>query len=292
MTKSNPKVTLEAVVSRHQDLPTMLLTALEVVREASLDSATTQTVGDRLARDVALTARVLRLANSPYYGLARKVVQPQEAVRVLGMRAIRNLCLVASTYAWMSSTLPGYSDDPKSLWQHSFATAIAAKVLAEGTGVVSADEAFSAGLLHHIGRIALGSMQEGKAARPVIGLGDEMPFDEFERRELGFDHAEAGFALARAWNLPNVLGEAIRYHHRPSVPEQPVPLADVVHVADALCRMLGLGLCTEGLRYELDEAAVSRLSISAEDFSAYCLKTLGEYEREELLFDVSEAKAA
>ncbi len=281
-----PTLSLDDLCARTTDLPTLPAAAIGVMREAESSTASAQSVSRILQQDQSLTVRVLRLANSAFYGLSRKISDPQEAVVVLGMRSVRNLAIVAGTYPWLAKPLTGYCLGPHELWAHSFGTAVGAQLVAKRKNNIDADVAFTAGLLHNIGKVALSIWLEGKMAG-LLDIAERagLPFDEIERKMLGYDHADVGAHLAENWNLPGVLVNSIRYHHRPSSADPFDPYLDAVHVGDYLAMSIGLGLSGEGLRYAFDGSTLDRLGISSSELDELSLDFITAYNQHEKLFE-------
>lgn len=279
-------LSLEEIVKKTSDLPTIPAAALAVMQEAALATSTASSVANHIAQDHALTARVLRLANSAYYGLSRQVDDLQEAVVVLGMRSVRNLAIVASTYPWLSVALKGYGLGPKMMWTHSFAVAVAAQLLARKSGKADEDVAFTAGLLHNLGKLAMSIWLEKRLnAMLQYAMRENLTFDEVERKLFGYDHADVGAYLGETWNLPASLVGAMRYHHQPNncLPHDPV--VDCVHIGDYFTMSLGFGLGADGLRYEFHEEALNRLGISDDDTDRLLDAFTTQYEEYERMFD-------
>jgi len=275
-------ISVEDIVRKTTDLPTIPAAALRVVREADSSTSSASSVAQILAQDQALSVRVLRLANSAYYGLSRKVSDLSEGVIVLGMRSIRNLAMVASTYPWMVKPLAGYCLGPKQLWAHSFGVAVGAQSVAERARIQNVEATFTAGLLHDLGKVALSIWLENKLVG-LIGLAnrDGLTFDQAERRVLGFDHTEVGQYMAEGWNLPPTLVDAIRYHHEPNLCPGHSPIVDCVHVADYLTLSLGYGLGGDGLQYQFYEETLTRLGLAPsdlDDISDRLVQTFDGYE--------------
>lgn len=272
-------LTVQDIVSRVKDLPTIPAAALAVMREADSSTCTARSVADHISRDQALSARVLRLSNSAYYGLSRQVTDLQEAVVVLGMRSVRNLAVIAATYPWMSKPVSGYMLEPLAMWKHSFGVAVGSQLIAKKSAAADPDLAFTAGLLHNIGKVALSVWIDKKLAMMLnYANKDGLTFNEVERKIVGFDHCEIGAYLGEMWDLPPSLISPIRYHHEPSLCEPNSLVVDCVHVADFLTMMLGLGLGGDGLRYELDMRAIERLKISTEELDYLTADFIAAYE--------------
>jgi putative nucleotidyltransferase with HDIG domain len=257
---------LEDIVKRSTDLPTIPAAALAVIRETGTNENSARSVAAHIVRDQALSARVLKLANSAYYGLSRQVVDVQEAVVLLGMRAVRNLAVVASTYPWMNRPLSGYMLEPKAMWRHSFGVATGAQLVAQKTKIADPDIAFTAGLLHDIGKVAMSVWLDKKMGAMLnFAQRDNLTFDEAERKLLGYDHCEVGQYLGEVWNLPECIVRPIRYHHSPDECLPSDPLVDCVHIGDYLSSSLGYGLGGDGLRYTVSELAFDRVRFKKEE---------------------------
>lgn len=290
---STASLSIEEIVARTTDLPTMPAAALAVMREAESATGTASSVAHHIAQDQALAARVLRLSNSAYYGLSGEITDLQESVVVLGMRSVRNLAMVAATYPWMTKPLKGYCLGPKEMWTHSFGVAIAAQHLARRSKITDPDVAFTAGLLHNLGKVALSIWLENKIPVLISMANKEgLTFDAIERKVLGFDHAEVGEFLGKRWNLPKPLLAAIRYHHCPNecVPNNPV--VDCVHIGDFLTMSMGFGLGGDGLRYDFEPDAWARLGLDPSNMDEIANGFVGAYQEYEKLFEAMNQAAA
>jgi putative nucleotidyltransferase with HDIG domain len=225
---------------------------------------------DELAKviecDPGLTANLLQLANSAYFGWSRKIKTVKEAVTRLGTNRIFQMVLCMSVAPLVRKPIKGYDMESGGLWHHSIATAVGAEMLAKALKMPYAEEAFTAGLLHDMGKILLGTFVEVDD-EPIKKLvaDDGMSFNEAERQVLGIDHAEAAAELLQYWRLPESVVAAARWHHTPDqVEDKYRDIVDLVHVADILCIRMGWGIGTDGPLYCLDEAAEERLGITAE----------------------------
>ncbi len=237
-------------------LPSLPGVVTELLASFANDDIDVDQVARRIAHDQALAARVLRVANSSFYGLQNRVSTIQEAVVVLGFRAVRSMVLAIGMSGLLrADRCPGF--DAHSYQLHGVGAAIAALELATMAGV-NRDLAFTAGLLHDIGKLAL-------AANFPTEYGEVLAYrkshDCFlvvaERDLLGIDHGEVGGLLAEAWHFPSPLREAVSGHHAPAT-ETADSLANLVHLADATTQVLQL----EGSAYPvmpLDRVTWQRL---------------------------------
>lgn len=197
-----------------------------------------------LAQDPALVAIVLRLANSPAFATARTVDSVERAVMLLGRENLRRL-VIAGAVTQASDRLPSQQMLPLELfWRHSSYCAAIARLLAEDRAPAQAGTVFLGGLLHDLGLLILFTEEPEAAHKAFLtSLSEPAAFSpqDAERTELGFDHAEAGGALAEHWGLPESLCACLRYHHAPlEAPEDLQVPVDLVHVANTLAHLAEL----------------------------------------------------
>lgn len=259
-------LTLDDIIARTGELPSVPTVAFEVMRETDRSESNAASVATKLHRDQALTSRVLRLANSSFYGLSRRVSDASEAVVVLGMRTVRSLSVLAGAYPMLSLHKNCYGVEGNGLWEHSYAVATGAQILAARSRKAMDDAAFTAGLLHNIGKLMLAAWLEQKwVGMATLAADESKSFDELERQIVGFDHADVGAHLAETWNLPPDIVSAIRFHHRPSECADARCLVACVHVADFLAMSLGFGLGADSMLYRFDESALDLLGVPCGD---------------------------
>lgn len=260
---------IQTLLKQVRDLPALPDIAMTVMRTADDDKSSTADVARAISRDQALTSRVLRLANSSYYGAIRTVATVSDAVVLLGFRTVRNLAMAASCQELLAGELSGYHMGRGDLWRHSYCVALLAQSLSKRVRYPVDEEAFVAGLLHDVGKVLL-SVHMNSQFTLILNTASKqrIPFIDAEREVLGFDHAEVGARMLAKWNLPVSLVHAVRHHHAPLASKQPTVLACLVHVADIVCLMLGVGLGADGLIYSLDTRVLDLLKLSDADIEA------------------------
>ena len=265
---------LETLVRQVRDLPALPAAVIRVMQLTDDPKAGTADVARALASDQALAVRVLKLANSAFYGSSRRIATVSEAVITLGMRATRNLVMATSCQEMLERDVAGYALPRGALWRHSLACASAAQMLAQRARFRATEEAFVAGLLHDIGKIVLNTYLPDQFSHVLRRAADaDMTFAGAEQEVLGFDHAEAGACLLERWHLPASLVTAVRWHHAPLEAPAPAWLPCLVHVADAVCLTLGIGLGLDGLAYTLHPEALDTLGLTAADFEQVASQT-------------------
>jgi len=257
------RLSAEEVAREVADLPAIPSSIVAVIDACDDPEITVGRISQVILRDQSLTAGILRLANSAFYGHPRQVTTISDATLLLGFSTIKSLAISTHTSGLLAGPLPGYGLQRGELWQHSVAVAFTARRLAIEAGVEPVEEAFVAGLLHDIGKVILSSRMED-AFDEVIAVAEERraPLHEVEVELLGFDHAELGAQIAATWNFPPELEEAIRVHHDPARATERPELAHCVYVADATCILIGVGLTGDALADGIDRTSLDALGIT------------------------------
>ena len=223
-------------------IPTIGAVASEVLRLVNDPGADSRSVGRVVQRDPALTARVLRLANSPYYGARARVATVERAVSLLGLTEIRNIALSVSVMAGFSACFGGRSFDWERFWEHSSGCALIAQGISRVLRMPSIGEEYAAGLLHDVGKILFGHHFPEEFTRALeIAAEEGITMEEAEERVFGANHASLGDWLASQWNFPTAIREAIAHHHHPERAREAEVTAAVVHLANLLTKAKCIG---------------------------------------------------
>ena len=226
---------MHEILNNLHQLPAIPAVVQELMSNFDNPELDSQHLAQKIGQDQALTAKVLQIANSAFYGLPRQVGSIQEAVVVLGFGTVRSLVLSAGIIGAFSTANPA-GVDRKQHWQRSMATAIYARAVAKCLRQ-DGEMAFSAGLLHDIGIMVLDVCDHERfAALWQSTQAGENGLIEAERAALGFDHAELGAEVVHRWKFPPAIEEAIRYHYQPE--HHPFQmLTGIVQVAAMLARL-------------------------------------------------------
>ncbi len=270
-------------VSAIQPLPDTALKLMEVMGDPT---STLDNIVDTIKYDQAVTSQVLKLCNSSFFGLSRKVTSLNDAMLCLGTIKVLQLVMSIHTNNMLASEQKGYGLEPGVLWKHSVAVALASSLFAQRLSLPNADLAFTAGLLHDIGKVILNEYVAQEFARIIHKVTeDHMAFVEAERHVLGFSHVEVGGMIAEKWKLPDAIVQCIRFHHVPSELNPPESLVDTVYLANTVCLLMGIGLGEDGLSYRADPQVLERRGLGEHDLELIGIQTIIELQRVEQLFD-------
>lgn len=263
---------LQDIVAATGELPALPSTTARLLKLLDDDTVGADEVLDIVGRDPALTANLLKLCNSAYYGLRRRVGTVREALVMLGNRAVVSLAFATSLGDVLQGPLAGYRLERDELWKHALAVGVgAAHILGNAGDRDRRERAFTCGLVHDIGKLLLNGPLKAKLQQ-LPPAGDFTVLVEGERAILGFDHAEAGAALAEAWNFPPALVAAIGAHHASVgaaaaglVDDADAPVLRAVQAANLVASRAGLGA---GTRHEEDQWRAGLVALGVDEAAA------------------------
>jgi putative nucleotidyltransferase with HDIG domain len=231
-------------------------------------------IEDILKHDAGLTANILKLANSAYFGIPSKVGSVRQAVLILGLKRLIQMVIASCVSAIMDKPVPGYDLPPGELWRHSIAVSVAAEGLVKELNIGAKEEIFTAALLHDVGKLILGSFVQDDFAKIEAALKQDVSFEAAEDMVLGTNHADMGARILTQWSLPSDIVNAVRWHHTPESAESADTMLDIVHVANVLCLMMGIGAGSDGMHYEPSDAVIERLGLGSENLEKVASQTL------------------
>lgn len=262
-----------------QRLPVMSATVTKVLELTQRDNVDTGLVALTVARDPGLAARLLRLANSPFFGVSGQIGSVKQACVVLGLHTVRNLVAAAGVSACFQATKGGVLDRRR-LWRHAMENAIAAQLLARRCGHDS-ETAFTAGLLHDLGKLVMDACF-ADALRRLQGDQDLHRCDSVaaEIAVFGMDHGQLGAMVAKRWGLPELIQQAIAGHHEVGE-AAPHPIVDIVQLADVVNNE-SAPETPEQVLHRLPEEAVRRLGLDKTVLQAW----LAEFEENRATADM------
>ncbi len=250
------------------------------INEMVEDPATSATdVGKYICQDPALTARLLKIANSPLYGFPSRIDTISRAITIIGLRGIRDLVLASSTvevFSRMSSELI----DMNRYWQHSLYCAVSARTLAGHCNALHVEPFFIAGLLHDIGQLIILHKLPEMARETHLRAGDSgMPLSQIEQEVIGFDHIQVGVELLRFWRLPPSILDAVGCHQNPERAEEGPLGAAIIHIADCLASRVYPLIANDSARKSMsDEAPIQPVALEITGLPM----SIGEEIREEV----------
>ncbi|MGB9715470.1 MAG: HDOD domain-containing protein [Thermodesulfovibrionales bacterium] len=258
---------VDKLFSKLTDIPTLPSIVLQINKIIKNDNISTYDIGSIIERDPSLTSKVLKFANSSYYGLSYSVNTVTRAITVLGINTIRNIALTASVFEIFNSkkSLPF---DIAGLWYHSLGCAMASKAFISKAAHLLEEEAFICGILHDIGKVIIAQNMPDLMNRVLDEIKKGKSQSDAEKDIIGYTHSEVGALLSEKWHLPEELCETIRFHHCPQYLDESKSLKGhpfllyAVYAGNQISKALALGKSTDLIVSEIDPITWSTLYIS------------------------------
>jgi putative nucleotidyltransferase with HDIG domain len=250
---------LERIIMTAGDLPTIPVVATKVMQMIEDPESTAEGVARTISADPAVAARVLKIANSSFYGCQRQIQTLPHAIMILGFSTLKSLVVAAS----VKQVYHPFGLTEKLLWEHSFGAGLAARIIAHKTRIVNEEEAFLGGLFHDIGKIIMNFMDPDKF-KVVMQLcyNDGISFEAAEKQVFPYSHEEVGALVIKKWNFPDHMMKVIMEHHRlqfePEEDPYLVNLTAVVGLANLFCHRFGIGSMTGEEEIDLAASAMAK----------------------------------
>ena len=259
--------TIDEIMSAINELKPIPQVALKVMRLMDENRYDIESIAKEIRKDQVITARMLQLANSAMFGAKKSITSLDHAVVFLGQDLLVKLVLTAAVQGYYDQTIMGYALCKGGVYYHSLGCAHVAEILARKTKQEDPAKAYTAGLLHDIGKVALD--QYVASAYPLFYRDITETKDNvlsIEQQLLGMDHTRVGSILARQWSLPLALEQAIRHHHHPDNAEEHAELSAIVYLSDLLMSRFHTGLEIERMETAYLNRHLDILGLNPEDF--------------------------
>lgn len=274
----------DRILSVLVDVPGLPAAATRILTLIQNENTSIAEIMAEVEYDPGLTADVLRLANSAYFAGPRKISSLRDAGVLFGLNRIMHLTLASAVFPLASKPIIGYDLPAGALLDHMIAVAIGAEELGKKLNLPAPAYTFTAGLLHDIGKIIMGTFAGVNVeAISEMATTQKIPFNIAEQHVLGIDHAEAGAALLKFWNFPQNIIDVVQWHHQPENFPGDSLVVDLVHVADMLSVECGLGVGIDGLNYCPSPVVIERMRLdpaSMEQISCIMLTELEKIRRQ------------
>lgn len=249
--------------------------ATQIMALAEDENSSTSDIADLIMHDPSITASLLKICNSAFFGLPCKVESVRDAITLLGLDQIVELVLLNGTAENFKDEPDGYGLGEGELWHHAVLSAHVAKVLAENQGAAEKKHLiFTAGLLKDIGKIIMGRFVAFSYEKINILVHSKgYSFNEAEKEIIGMNHEELGAQVGKKWRFSDKLIHIIRNHHMTDESCRNDPETALVYLADIVCMMIGFGTSLDGLAYRFYGEVLDRMNLTEKDLQSVVFDT-------------------
>lgn len=278
---------LDEILSLVKHVPPFPKVAQRVSEMLNDPEVSAAALAEVIQYDQVITANVLKICNAAYFGLPRKVSSLDEALVIVGNDTLRDIIITSSSARFYKGAAgEGYKLDQGELWKHSIAVGIMAKELVKYVKGVEPGSAYTAGLLHDIGKRFLSSFVADDFKKIMMRVvQDNSSFVEAEKELLGASHAELGGMIMSQWDFPKEIELAVLQHHDPDALEKD-PLTAIVALANALVISMGIGVGADGLSVKMQGGGLKRFGITSMHLELCMANLLMEIDRAQELFHI------
>ena len=279
---------IDEIVNIANHVPPFPKVALQVMKMLDDPEVKAKDLAEVIQYDAVITANLLKTCNAAYFGLSRKVSSLDDALVVLGQDILKDILMASSSAKFYKGQAgEGYSLEQGDLWKHSVATAVMAKLLSRHFDEVEPGVAFTAGLLHDIGKRFLSSFVAEDFQKIVdLAHSGEASFVEAEKEIIGMNHAELGGLILEKWGFSDDLRLAVLQHHDPDAMEKE-QLTAVVTLSNTLVISLGIGVGADGLSSAVQGQGLKKFGIEARDLDIYLSEIVFELEKAEEMLSLA-----
>ena len=266
----------DKILKSIKNIPAFPAVAMKVVALMDSPNYSITDVADLVKYDQAITANILRICNSAYFGLRHKVVTINDAVMRLGQQNIVRAVQAAGASTFYKKA-KGYGLEANKLWEHSVGVALMTQILSRRIFNCEDAKLYTTALLHDIGKVIMGEFVDESFPQIHDLVSKEgISFLDAEEKIIGINHADLGGRMASQWNFPKDMMDAIIYHHRPDLmQDEGNSGAWLVYLADQACIMMGIGLGSDGLAYKGLSEVIIKFKLRLRDFEE-CIKLMLE----------------
>ena len=278
-------------IEHFANLPTLPQVATRLMSIINNPLTSSSDVAFVVGQDLSLSAKVLRLANSAFYGIPRSITSINNAVVILGLKVINTMVLSLTVFdMFPDDKQTSALFDRKSFWLHSLSCGLIAKFLATRIRKVilfDPEEAFCAGLLHDIGKVVMEQyLHDDFHDALEHATRNKIPIYQAENSTLGYSHTDIAEWLTTSWSLPSEIRLSLMYHHDPQGSVQSQDIISLCHLADWLCYKTGMVISGDYEAPALDENAMQLLKLLPEDIEAIKELLPVELEKTSIFYDV------
>ncbi len=264
----NIKKQIEAIITNIDRLPPLPEVAGKVINMVNDPDISFKQVALEISKNQAMTANILKLCNSAYFSKGKEITSIDRAIVTLGLKEVKDIVFLVAAKPLMAKPVIGYDLAQGDLWRQGLAVATMSRdiaLLKKRKDLV--DVVFTGGIIHNVGKVVIALFVQ-QAFSEILSLvqSQNISFPQAEKEVMGYNHQEVGEKILEKWNFPPVLRSIVRYYQDPgAAPAEHSMEVSIVHIANAICLMGGIGIGSDGLFHEIRDEAIKKVALAQED---------------------------
>ena len=264
----NIKKQIEAIITNIDQLPPLPEVAGKVINMVNNPDVSFKQVALEISKNQAMTANILKLCNSAFFSKGKEITSIDRAIVTLGLKEVKDIVLLVAAKPIMDKPVIGYDLGQGDLWKQGLAVATMSRDIALSKKRKElADVVFTGGIIHNVGKVVIALFVQ-QTFKDILDLvqSQNISFHQAEKEIMGYDHQEVGEKILEKWNFPPVLRSIVRYYQEPAAaPAEHSLEVSIVHIANAICLMGGIGIGSDGLFHEIQDEAIKKVALTQED---------------------------
>ncbi|HOT43257.1 MAG TPA: HDOD domain-containing protein [Spirochaetota bacterium] len=261
----NIKQRIESIISNIDQLPPLPEVASKVINMVSDPDVSFKLVAQEISKNQAMTANILKLCNSAFFSKGKEITSIDRAIVTLGLKEVKDIVLLVAAKPVLDKPVSGYDLAQGDLWKQGLAVATMSRDIAIAKKRKDlSDIVFTGGIIHNVGKVVIALFVQ-QAFRQILELVQtgNIAFHVAEKEIMGYNHQEVGEKILIKWNFPPVLRSIVRFYQDPSAsPPEHMLEVSIVHIANAICLMGGVGIGSDGLYHEIKDEAIKKTGLT------------------------------
>lgn len=257
-------------IQKLPSFPAVIQQAIQLIHDPK---SSAKDVVEVIQYDQSITVEVLKLCNSAYFGLRRKVHSLREALVMIGLDQLLEMILCRESSRFFYNPCKGYDLEYGALWRHSIVSALLSGIISKRLNHEMTPTHFTAALIHDIGKVVLSEFVEDYFGEiKQVMEKESLTFIEAEKEVLGIDHAELGGRIVEKWNFPSVIASCVRFHHYPFSTSEDQEMVHLIYLCDMVAMTTGIGGGADGLSYHAYEEVMRQYQLKEKDIESFIVQ--------------------
>jgi len=268
------KQRIESIINNLDQLPSIPEVASKIINMVNDPNVSFKHIAEEISKDQSMTTNILKLCNSAYFSKGKEIASLDRAIVTLGLKEVKDIIMLIATKPVLDKSILGYDLAKGDLWKQGLVVAtISKKIALDKKRKNIADTVFTGGIIHNVGKVVIALFVQNTFKDIMTDVENKnIPFHIAEKEIMGYNHQEIGEKILMKWNFPPVLQSIVRYYQDPEIaPDEHRIEVAIVHIANTISLMAGVGIGSDGLYHELNKSAIETAGMSDKEIEKFYL---------------------